>query len=388
MNRRSHGTARSAAITAALLLIQAAIPGVIQAIEAPKQAPPPAPPPEAPAVTIVPTDETKFEQVLQRVTAFRNLKGLNVSEQTIDQLSRGAADQAVAALSTLAAQGNRQADIALVRIQHWCNGVSSGREPDWQSQLPQVSKQFPPERAPRIAGVLKADAEFKARARVGCAKARFDFGAIESRLRAAADAGDPASATELAPFLRDAARREALLEDAISKNYAPAMYAAASNLLIAVQRGQTTENVSKIRELLKSAGRSIPKAKVDLANCMSLGCDGHPADSRTAQVFGLDAARDGEPTAFLSMIRMPWGRQIPRTQLLAWQYFGNRLNEAGCMGDQYIVTALGFSQSIPALLKTATPQMQDAAIEQAASLWKEHGARAKKENGCPAAAGD
>ena len=107
----------------------------------------------------------------------------------------------------------------------------------------------------------------------------------------------------------------------------------ATNLLIAVQRGQTTENVSKIRELLKIAGRAIPRAKLDLANCMAVGCDGHPADALTARAFGIDAARDGEPTAFLSMVRMPWGARMPRAQLLAWQYFGDRLNEGGCMGD-------------------------------------------------------
>lgn len=377
MNRGSHGTLRGAAL-AALLLMQ----GAAHAIEAPKQAPPPETPPEAPPVTVVPTDETQFQQVLQRVTTFRNLRGLNLSDRIIDQVARGEVDQAVATLSTLAAQGNRQADIALVRIQHWCNTVVSARPPDWQAQLAQVGKQFPPERAPRVAGLLKAEAEFSPRAKAGCSKARFDFGAIEARLRDAADAGDPASATELAKFVRDPAKREALLQTAISKDYAPAMYAAASNLLVAVQRGQTTENVSKIRELLKTAGRSIPKAKLDLANCMSLGCDGHPADARTAKVFGLDAARDGEPTAFLSMARMPWGRQMQRAQLLAWQYFGDRLNEAGCMGDAYIGTSLGFAQTIPMLEKGAPPQLLEAAKTQAETLWKDHGARAKKENGC------
>ena len=39
------------------------------------------------------------------------------------------------------------------------------------------------------------------RARAGCSKAHFDYTGIEARLRAAADAGDPASATELAQFL-------------------------------------------------------------------------------------------------------------------------------------------------------------------------------------------
>src|SRR5688500_7370909 len=126
----------------------------------------------------------------------------------------------------------------------------------------------------------------------------------------------------------------------------------------------------------------MPKAKLDLANCMALGCDGHPADARTALAFGTDAARDGEPTAFLSMVRMPWGRQMPRVQLLAWQYFGDQLNEAGCMGDAYIVTSLGFAQSIPMLEKGQPTQVLDAAKSQAETLWKDNGERAKKENGC------
>src|SRR5687768_15100328 len=117
MNRSFHGTLRSAAIAAALLLVQ----GAAHAIEKPKQAAPPEAPPEAPPVTVAPTDETQFQQTLQRVTTFRNFRGLNVGDEVIDQIARGEADKAVASLSTLAAQGNRDANIALVRIQHWCN---------------------------------------------------------------------------------------------------------------------------------------------------------------------------------------------------------------------------------------------------------------------------
>jgi hypothetical protein len=368
---------RSAAF-AALLLLQ----GAAGAIEAPKQPPAPEPEPAAPAVAITPTDETQFQQLLQRVTTFRNMRGLNVSAEVIDQLARGDADQAVATLGALANQGNREANIALVRIQHWCNTVSSARPPDPEAQIAKLGNEFPPARASRVAGVIKAEAQFMPRAKAGCSKANFDFRGIEARLREAAENGHAASATELSKFIRDPAQREAMLQTAISKNYAPAMYASASNLLVAVQRGQTTENVKAIRELLKTAGRSIPKAKLDLANCMALGCDGHPADTRTALAFGLDAARDGEPTAFLSMMRMPWGRQLSRTQLLAWQYFGDRLNEAGCMGEAYIVTSLGFSQSIPVLEKGQTAQVLEAAKTQADGLWKDNGERAKKENGC------
>jgi len=362
----------------ALLLMQTSAQG----IEAPKPATPPEPEAAEPPAQITPTDETQFQVVLQRVSTFRNFRGLGVSAEAIDQLSRGEADKAVASLSALAAQGNKSADIALVRIQHWCNTVSSARLPDTQAQIAKLPKEFSPERAARVAGVMKAEAEFMPRAKAGCSKARFDFGGIEARLRKAADAGDAASTTELSQFARDPAKREAMLQSAVAKNYGPAMYISATNLLVAVQRGETTENVSKIRELLKTAGRTLPRAKLDLANCMALGCDGHPADARTAMAFGLDAARDGEPTAFLSMVRMPWGRQMPRTQLLAWQYFGDRLNEAGCMGDAYVLTSLGFAQSIPSLEKNQPAEIIDSAKSQAESFWKESGERAKKENGC------
>jgi hypothetical protein len=368
---------RSAAF-AALLLVQASA----HSIEAPKPATPAEPEAAEPPAQITATDETKFQQLLQRVTTFRNFRGLNINAETIDQLARGETDKAVASLSALANQGNKNADIALVRVQHWCNTVSSARLPDTQAQIAKLPKGFAPERAARAAGVMKAEAEFMPRAKAGCMKARFDFGAIEARLRAAADAGDAASATELSQFVRDPAKREAMLQSAIAKNYGPAMYVAATSLLIAVQRGDTTENVSKIRELLKTAGRTLPRAKVDLANCMALGCDGHPADARTAMAFGLDAARDGEPTAFLSMARMPWGRQIPRTQLLAWQYFGDRLNEAGCMGDAYVMTSLGFSQTIPAIERGLPPETLQEAKTQAETFWTQSGERAKKENGC------
>jgi hypothetical protein len=368
----------NSAVFAALLLIQTSA----HSIEAPKPAAPPEPETAESPAQITPTDETQFQQLLQRVTTFRNFRGLNVGAETIEQLSRGEADKAVASLSTLAGQGNRNADIALVRIQHWCNTVSSARMPDTQAQIAKLPKEFSPERAARAAGVMKAEAEFMPRAKASCMKARFDFGGIESRLRAAADGGDAASATELSKFVRDPAKREAMLQSAIAKNYGPAMYVAATNLLVAVQRGETTENVSKIRELLKTAGRTLPRAKVDLANCMALGCDGHPADARTAMAFGLDAARDGEPTAFLSMVRMPWGRQMSRTQLLGWQYFGDRLNEAGCMGDAYIMTSLGFAQSIPGLERGLPQEILEAAKTQSETLWKDNGERAKKENGC------
>jgi hypothetical protein len=359
---------------------------VAQAIEAPKPQPAPEKQPEQqqppPELTVTPTDEKVFYEKVQRVTAYRSMRGLKIPADVIADLGRGKAAEAVATLSRLASEGTKDADIALVHVQHWCNAVSQQRTPpDPKAAIAKVVKDQPDQRAARVAGVMFAELDYMQRAGASCRQARFDYSGIEARLRASADAGDPASATELAQFLRDPAKREAMLQSAVKKNYPPAVYKVATNLLIAVQRGQTTENVSQIRELLKIAGRTIPRAKLDLANCMAVGCDGHPADALTARAFGIDAARDGEPTAFPSMVRMPWGR-MTRQQMLAWQYFGDRLNEGGCMGDQYVPTALTFGQTIGMLERGADPTTLQEARTQAETLWSEHGARAQKENGC------
>jgi hypothetical protein len=358
--------------------------GVTHAIEAPKPQPAPeqkqeAPPPE---LTVTPTDEKEFYKKVQRVTAYRGLRGLKIPRQVITDLGNGDADKAVAALSGSAAQGDNDANIALVNVQHWCAAVGQQRSGDPKAAIAKLVQGLPDPRAARIAGVIYAEVDYMQRAPANCGNARFDYPGIEARLRAAAAAGDPASATELAQFLRDPAKREEMLQSAVKKNYPAAVYKVATNLLIAVQRGQTTENVSQIRELLKIAGREIPRAKLDLANCMAVGCDGHPADALTARAFGIDAARDGEPTAFPSMVRMPWGARIPRPELLAWQLFGDRLNESGCMGDQYVPTSLAVSQTIGQLTRVLDNDELEETKKKFDALWAEHGARAMQENGC------
>ncbi len=357
--------------------------GQAGAIEAPQQNAQPSPADEPrEAAQITPTDERAFYERLQRVTHFRNLRELKVPDAVIEHLSKGEADAAVVALSQAAAGGSEEANIALVRIQHWCGRIGSARPANPQDQIARLSPDLAPERAARAAGVIAAEAAFIPQAAQACSKASFDYGAIEDRLRDAADLGRPASATELAQFTRDPKKRDALLEQAAKKDYAPAMYAIATRRVIDVQRAERTTDVASIRLYLKRAGLTLPKAKVDLANCVALGCDGHPANSASAQAFGIDAARDGEPSAFLSMARMPWGRRMSRAQLLAWQQFGDRLNEDGCMGDAYIAHATAFAQAIKALSRNATEQELEQASKEAEQLWQNNAQRAKSEQGC------
>jgi len=362
------------------------VSSAVLSIEAPKPhvAAPAPPKPEPARPSITPTDETAFYTVLQRVAHTRNFTGLSISADVINALAQGDADVAVGKLNAQANSGKLPENIALVRLQHWCNRVANSRPADPQAQMNNLPPTFPPERASRAAGVLIAEQKYRERAGTSCSKAQFDFNAIESRLRTAAENGDPASATELSQFVRDPQHREALLQAAVDKNFAPAVYTLATSRLMAVQRGETTENVASIRLLLKQAGRTLPKAKVDLANCMALGCDGHPADAAQAQAFGLDAARDGEPTAFLSIVRMPWARRLTRVQILSWQYFGDRLNEAGCGGEAYVGQAIAFDQAIKALEKSADTKVLEEAKTEADSLWQSNSDRARKEQGCSA----
>jgi hypothetical protein len=357
---------------------------VAHAIEAPKPAPPAEPKQQAPApeLNVTPTDEKAFYEKVQRVTAFRSLRGLKLPAGVIADFGRADAAAAIAKLSSAASQGDNDANIALVNVQHWCDAIGRQRPGDPKAQIAKLVEKQPPQRAARVAGVIYAELEYMQRAAASCRNARWDYSGIEARLRAAAGAGDAASQTELAQFLRDPAKREEMLQGAAKQNYPQANYKIATNLLIAVQRGETTQNVSRIRELLKIAGRAIPRAKLDLANCMAVGCDGHPADAGTARAFGIDAARDGEPTAFLSMVRMPWGSRMPRTTLLAWQMFGDKLNEAGCMGDQFVPTTLAFGQTLAMLTSVLDTEDLQQASTQFDALWNEHGARAMKENGC------
>lgn len=339
------------------------------------------------AASIEPTDETAFYENLQRVSHWRMLRGLNVPPGVIDALAKGNADAAIALLGDAAANGSEEANIALVRIQHWCSRVVAARAPDLHKQIAQLAQILPPQKAARAAGVLRAEAAFMPRAAQGCRNASFDYEGIERRLRAAANAGRPASATELAQFTRDPQTRDALLETAAKQQYAPALHALATRRLIEVQRAERTQDVGSIRLYLKQAGVSMPQAKVDLANCMALGCDGHPADASSAQAFGIDAARDGEPTAFFAMARMPWGRRLSLAQLLAWQYFGDRLNEEGCMGDAYIAHATGFAEAIATLSRNANAQLMEQAQTYAERFWRDYAPRAMREQGCSASGG-
>jgi hypothetical protein len=356
--------------------------GAALAIEAPKTETPATPAPAAAAAAAAAVDEKAFYETLRRSSQRRTLSGLRIPDEVVLALARGEADVAVAMLSGAASKGGNDENIALVRLQHWCNRVANGQAADPQAQIDKLDVSLPEERRARAAGVLREEARYRQVAAASCRKAQFDFQGIEARLRSAATAGDPASATELSQFLLDPAKKQAMLKAAAAKNFAPAMHALAMQRLIAVQRNENTEDVASIRTMFKQAGRTMSKAKLELANCMAVGCDGYPPDAAAATAFGLDAARDGEPVAFLSMIRLGWGARLSRTQLLAWQYFGDRLNESGCGGDAYVTNLTTLNQTIKALEQGQDEKLAIAAREQAETYWRDHGTRAQKEQGC------
>ena len=124
----------------------------------PKQ-PQQAPPPE---LNITPTDERAFYEKVQRVTAFRSLRGLKIPPEVIAELGRGNGDLAVAALSSKAAAGDNDANIALVLVQHWCSAVGSQRAGDPKTAIAKLVQNQPEQRAKRVAGVIYAETRLHA----------------------------------------------------------------------------------------------------------------------------------------------------------------------------------------------------------------------------------
>lgn len=366
-------TAPRRTLVSICVFIAASIATPVWAIEAPAAAPAS----EAPNVSA-------FHEKLTRSAHRRRFDDLKIDANVIDALTRADVANAVSSLTTRAEAGDHASNAALVRVQHWCTRL----RPDQVGANPKMLESLNPflsgEQQAEVAALLVTEREYQTSAQQSCRNARFDFRTIESQLREAADAGELVSATELAKLESNPTRAQALLEKAASANYAPAQYQLGVQRLMAVQRGETTANVSTIRVLLKQAGRVMPKAKLDLANCMAYGCDGHPADVASAAVFGMDAVRDGEFGAYPALIRMPWGARVPAEQRLAWQYFGMQLAQQGCYGDEHLAALRMLGESIAVYEKRLSADAQKQARELADQYWKTNGARAQREQRCDA----
>jgi hypothetical protein len=358
------------------------IASAASAIQSPS-APPPQKPPEAPAViNVQPADETALYTTIWRVTLKDTFRETPITDDVMQRLQADEIDTAVELLNKLADKGDENANLALVRLQKLCSAMSSLAGNANAEAMAKMVAQLPSERAARVLGMTQAQVARAKVVRDRCQRADFNFNVVGERLQRAAAAGKAASQFEASRYTNDPKQRMALLDSAVAQHYIPAMYALGAERLYAVQRGDSTENVSSIRALLKQAARDYPTAKVSLANCMALGCDGHPAEPANAAVFGVDAAKDGEPTVYVSMARMPWGVQLTREQLLGWQYFGDRLNEAGCLGQLYPTLVVQFVDIIGQLEKNQKPDVLKHGHELGDQYWTDFSARAKRQQGC------
>ena len=364
------------------LLLLAMTP--VHGIEAPSKSVPTASStaPNAPTYTVATTDSQTLHALLVRTAHRQRFANLKVDPAVVEAMARADIAGAVAQLSAKAAANDPATNIALIRVQHWCTRIPPRDRHRDPKLLEQMRPQLSEAEATRLQQIVDLELDYESSALKSCQQAQFDYRLIEAQLRETADAGEPMSVTELARLETRPARVEELLQQAASKNYAPAQYALAMHRLIAVQRGEQTENVASIRVLLKQAGRSSSQAKLDLANCMALGCEGHPGDVAGAVVFGLDAARDGERDAYASIARMPWAARLPMEQRLAWQYFGQRLNEAGCFGDNYLPMVRLLRENVIAYEKAIGSQVREQAQKISEQYWQEYSARAQREQQC------
>ena len=133
-NRRRAARACSLAVLAAC---------VAHAIEAPKPQPAPEPQPEAPPpqVNVTPTDETRFyEKAAARDALIAACAGCASRRRDREPRRAATPTRPLQRSARSAIQGNREANIALVRIQHWCNTVSQQRAGDPKAQIAKLVK--------------------------------------------------------------------------------------------------------------------------------------------------------------------------------------------------------------------------------------------------------
>ena len=191
------------------------------AIEAPKPQPAPEQPPEAAAAASRQSRRRTSARSTRRCSAsppIASMRGLKIPAEVIAELGArqrrrgGCHAQQPRGRGQQRGEHRARARSALVQLRHVSSApaIRKCRSRSWLKGQPE-------QRAARVAGVMYAEVDYMQRARAGCSKARFDYTGIEARLRAAADAGDPASATELAQFLRDPAKREAMLQSAVEQ---------------------------------------------------------------------------------------------------------------------------------------------------------------------------
>jgi len=288
---------------------------------------------------------------------------------------------AASALESRALAEDRDANVALARLEQACRG----EEPDTQratdrahAEVAARASKMPTAMRERIETSIAVRQERIAAMPKACAQARFDSRAISQRLRDAGATGHEASLWQLGLLAdTDAARRYWL--SAAMLGFVPAQVELARSLMFENSSGDRRDR-GTMNFWLQAAARSSPEGRLLLGDCLVNSCNAQPPDFVTAGRVLREAILLGVAYAPTTLASIPADDAAAPTEAELYSYnsFLQRLNDLGCYGpDLYPTNAVNMRDYSQQAEMRLSPSALDEARRTADEMWREHGAQAR-----------
>ena len=341
----------------------------------------PANAPSAPHPTATSLDLEAFVGRLQRVRSYAVLGDISVPEGIRVSVAELRIAQAAAALEERARANDRDANVALSRLELACRGEHPDTTRSFDAANAEAAERatkMPAETRERIKASIAARRERFTRMSEACAEARFDSPTISQRLREAAAAGHEASLWQLGNLADiETARRYWL--SAAMLGFGPAQVDLAQNLMYH-PTSKDADARAQMQYWLQAAAKQSWAGKVTLGECLIAGCSGQPPDTAGAAQQLREAVFLGAASAPEALASIPADDPAAPTDLEIYTYesFLQRLNELGCYGaDQYPSNALRINDHLRQLALSLSPSALADAQTLADQAWRDHGVQAR-----------
>jgi hypothetical protein len=322
-----------------------------------------------------------FANQLRRAATYEILGEIDVPRSIRALIADLDIAQAAADLEALARNNDRDANVALVRLERAC----LGEEPDTErstdaahAEAAARATKAPTQMRARIEASIAARHERIARMPAACAQARFDSRIISQRLRDAADAGHEASLWQLGNDADTETARRYWLSAAML-GFAPAQVALAQSLMSDSASGERRDR-GAMNYWLQAAAKNSPQGKLLLGECLVNACNAQPPDMAAAGQVLREAILFGVADAPTLLASIPSDDAAAPTdqEMYAFESFLERLNDFGCYGaDLYPTNALHLSDHLQQLGLRLSPSALSEAHRLADQASREHSAKAR-----------
>ena len=345
--------------------------------------------PQQAAPAVVEPGDAQFVAQLERSAARHLLRDTPYTTAVAELVAAVRIADAAALLDAGSTAGDRDATVVLLQLRMLCESPEAkGADPEpaggsLERELARAAP-VPADLRRRIGLSVETESARRLKLQRACADARFNALAIEQRVRSAAQAGHEPSLWALGRYFDDAEQRERHWLSAAMLGYPAAQSALAESLLEENLRGDR-RNRGRMNFWLQAAAKHSPQVKAKLGECALNGCNAQPPDAEGAVPLLRDAALLGELTAFDALASVSKGEEVAPSdeELYGLQVFLQRLNDTGCYGAAaYPGAALKGLRSLKEIGSRISPHALQDAEQRAAAHWREHGAAARRAQGC------